>query len=315
MSAPEARLRRWWPYLRRVLAIAFFAGVAWLVFTQIRAVDWGEVLATLRRRPAQGLVRATAFAALSFALYSCFDLLGRYATAHSLGMRQVMAVNFISYAFNLNIGAVLGGVAFRYRLYARLGLAADVITRIVVMSMMTNWLGYLLLAGLVFLRWPPLLWGVDAVFVQACGVVLLAVPLVYLFLCANARRRSWHVRGYEITLPSLRLALLQLLMSSLNWMLMAAAIFTLLDQRIAFVAVLGALFAAAIAGVITHVPAGVGVLEAVFVALLSEQIAKSELLAALLAYRALYYLAPLALAAVLYLLMEARAARPEGRES
>lgn len=310
MSGPQpGMLRRWWPHLRRALGIVFFAGVGWLVFTQVRGVDWGEVLATLQRRPVQGLLRATAFAALSFALYSCFDLLGRHVTAHSLGTRQVMAVNFVCYAFNLNIGALLGGVAFRYRLYARLGLAADVITRIVVISMMTNWLGYLLLAGLVFLCWPPLLWGADAVLVQACGVALLIVPLVYLYLCANARRRSWHVRGYAITLPSLRLSLLQLLMSSLNWILMAAAIFTLLEQRIAFSAVLGALFAAAIAGVITHVPAGLGVLEAVFLALLSQQIASSELLAALLAYRAIYYLAPLALAAVLYLLMEARSGK------
>ena len=36
--------------------------------------------------------------------------------------RKVMGVNFISYAFNLNLGSLVGGVAFRYRLYSRLGL-------------------------------------------------------------------------------------------------------------------------------------------------------------------------------------------------
>jgi uncharacterized membrane protein YbhN (UPF0104 family) len=103
------------------------------------------------------------------------------------------------------------------------------------------------------------------------------------------------------------MALCQLLMSSANWLLMAGAMFMLLEQKIAFLAVLGVLLAAAIAGVITHVPAGLGVLEAVFVALLSDQLPKSELLAALLMYRAIYYLAPLLVATLVYLLVEARA--------
>ena len=53
-----------------------------------------------------------------------------------------MAVNFISYAFNLNLGALVGGVAFRYRLYTQLGLKLGVITRVLSLSMLTNWLGY-----------------------------------------------------------------------------------------------------------------------------------------------------------------------------
>jgi len=59
--------------------------------------------------------------------------------------------------------------------------------------------------------------------------------------------------------------------------------------------------------VITHVPAGLGVLEAVFVALLGGQASQAELIAALLAYRALYYLVPLGVAALVLFRLEARA--------
>jgi uncharacterized membrane protein YbhN (UPF0104 family) len=83
--------------------------------------------------------------------------------------------------------------------------------------------------------------------------------------------------------------------------------YILLDARVAFPVVVEVLLVAAIAGVITHVPAGLGVLEAVFLALLSHQVPKNELLGALLMYRAIYYLAPLAIATALYLLVEARA--------
>ncbi len=70
--------------------------------------------------------------------------------------------------------------------------------------------------------------------------------------------------------------------------------------------VLMVLLVAAIAGVVTHVPAGLGVLEAVFIALLAGQVPAPTLLGVLLAYRALYYLAPLALAVPLFLVMEIR---------
>lgn len=304
--------RAWWPWARRALTLLFFGAVGYLLFTQARSVEWGEVLDTLRKRPMSSLWPAAILAACSYLLYSCFDLFGRYLTGHRLSAPQVMLVNFVSYAFNLNMGALVGGVAFRYRLYSRLGLDAPTVTKVVGMSMLTNWLGYLLLAGLAFAISPPDPppgWKIDTGGLRLLGAVLLAGALAYMLLCAFSRRREFHLRGHDIQLPSLRLALLQLLISSANWLLIAGTVWMLLGQKIAFGPVLAVLLVAAVAGVITHVPAGLGVLEVVFVALLSHQLPRHELLAGLLAYRAIYYLAPLAVAAVTYLVMELRARR------
>jgi uncharacterized membrane protein YbhN (UPF0104 family) len=38
----------------------------------------------------------------------------------------------------------------RYRLYSRLGLSGGTITRIFSLSITTNWLGYILLGGVIF---------------------------------------------------------------------------------------------------------------------------------------------------------------------
>jgi len=62
----------------------------------------------------------------------------------------------------------------------------------------------------------------------------------------------------------------------------------------------------AIAGVIAHVPAGLGVFEFVFVALLSHVVSEGRLIGALLGYRAIYYILPLGIALVMYLVMEYR---------
>ncbi|MES7826506.1 UPF0104 family protein, partial [Cutibacterium acnes] len=74
-----------------------------------------------------------------------------------------------------------------------------------------------------------------------------------------------------------------------------------------FGTVVAVLMVSAVAGVVTHVPAGLGVLEAVFIGLLGWKFSRPELVATLVAYRAVYYLAPLAVAAALYAVLEWRA--------
>lgn len=302
----------WWPWLRRIATAVFFALVGWLLVSQARSMPWDKVLGALRGYPLPAAGGAAALALASFVLYSCFDLLGRRYTGHRLGTATVMTTTFVSYVFNLNLGSVVGGVALRYRLYSRLGLDNGVITRVMSLSMLTNWMGYVLLAGLVFSLQPPRLpasWSIAAADLRLIGFALLAVALAYLAACAFSRQRTLRLRGHEIELPSIRMAALQLLMGAGNWLIMATIIFVLLQQRVGFSAVVSTLLVAAIAGVITHIPAGLGVLEAVFVALLPPQLPRYELLAALIAYRVIYYLTPLAVATVVYLVIEGGATR------
>jgi uncharacterized membrane protein YbhN (UPF0104 family) len=216
-------------------------------------------------------------------------------------------VTFVSYAFNLCIGSIVGGVGFRYRLYSRLGLKNGVITRIVSMSMLTNWLGYKLLAGLLFIVHPlalPPSWHMGNHGLEWIGAVLVAISAGYIAACVYWGDHVWNWRGHEIYLPPWRMALLQYAISAINWCLMAAIIWVFLGQRIVYADVLTVLLIGAIAGVVAHVPAGLGVFEFVFVALLSHLVGESSLIAALLGYRAVYYILPLAIAAVMYLWME-----------
>lgn len=305
--------RRWWPWAKTAAKIAFFVLVAWLLIAQARSIEWEKVLATVRDRSVRSLLLAALLAVCSYAIYGCFDLIGRYVTGHQLRRRVVIAVNLICYAFNLNIGATIGGAAFRFRLYSRLGLDAGTTARIIAITMFTNWAGYVLLGGAVFLLRPlslPPDWAIDTSGLRVFGGVLLAIAFAYLLLCVFASGRGVTVKGHTATIPSLRFTLLQLAMSCANWLLIAAVIYTLLERQIAFTDVLSVLLVAAIAGVITHVPGGLGVIEAVFVALLSHRVSESELIASILMYRTIYYFVPLGLATAGYLLLEARIRKP-----
>lgn len=305
--------RPWWPAARRTGSALFFALVLWLIVRHARTVKWSEVGASIADYPATTLAAAALLAIMSHALYATFDLLSRRYAGHELPTRRVLATTFISYAFNLNFGALVGGLAFRIRLYTRQGLNAATISRVYGFSMLTNWLGYFVLAGTVCLLQPiavPDEWALGSDAMRVVGGAMLALSFGYVALCLllpeRSPRRTLTLRGHELHLPSGRMALLQLVLSTANWALIGATVYVLLQPHVAYPAALAALLAAAVAGVLTHVPAGLGVLEAVFIALLSPPVAQSTLLAALLVYRAVYYLVPLALAALLYLGFELR---------
>jgi len=298
------------PLWLRVLTVLFFGAVAALLVSQARRIDWGEVFQVIAAYPVTTLLAAGGAAAASHLIYSLYDLLGRHWTGHAIPARRVMAITFVSYAFNLNLGSLVGGFAFRYRLYSRFGLDNPTITKVLGLSLTTNWLGYLVLAGAVLAAQvvtPPDGWDIGRAALQHLGLALLAAAAAYLLLCAASSRREWAVRGHTITLPPGRLALLQMGLSVLNWMTIGGVLYVLLGMRIDYPLVLGALLMAAVAGVITHIPAGLGVLEAVFLALLGSQVAQGPLLGALIAYRALYYLLPLAIAGMVFFLLESRA--------
>ena len=313
---PRRRLRErpWWPWATRGATLAFLGLVAWLVANQARHVDWDDVGATLRAYPLITLGAAALLAAASHLLYSAFDLFGRRYAGHSLPAPTVMAVTFVVYAFNMNLGSLVGSVGLRARLYTRLGLAPNEIARVLSIALVTNWIGYLLLGGALFAARPlelPPDWKIDSGGLRVLGFAMLGVVAAYLAACARWHDQTWSMRGHEFRPPPLRFAALQLVVSTLNWALIGGVVWVLLQQKVGYPAVLGVLLVAAVAGVITHVPAGLGVLEAVFVALLSHVVPVPKLLAALLAYRALYYLAPLVAASVVFGVVELRAKRQQ----
>ncbi|WP_238139478.1 lysylphosphatidylglycerol synthase domain-containing protein [Roseateles aquatilis] len=304
----SASRHRWGRWLGALFGIAVLALLAWAG----RKIEWPEVIAALRGMPVDVLVGAAALCVLSHLIYSGYDLIGKRWTGHRVPTRRVMLITFISYAFNLNLGSLVGAVAMRLRLYAREGLAQPVPTQILALSMASNWLGYGVLAGGLFLLGelsPPADWQVGAAALRGLGALMWVLVGGYLALCAFATRREATLRGHEFFLPSFRLALMQLVISSANWLTMGAVLWVLLRQGATYPETLAVLLVAAVAGVVTHVPAGLGVLEAVFVGLLGPTLGPGKVLAALIAYRALYYLAPLMVATGAYFVLEAKARR------
>lgn len=301
--------RRWFG---AAVALGFLGLVGWLLADHLREIDWRQVRSALADYRAPTLAAAAALVLASHLTYASYELIGRRYVGHALPARRVLGVGFVSYAFNLNLGSLVGGVGFRLRLYDKLGLDTARITRLIGLSFVTNWSGWLLLAGAAFATRQvelPASFPLPVGALQAIGLAMVALALAYVRACFAATRREWSWRDHRFVLPSGRLALAQVAASTLNWALIGAVVWVLMPRALGYGSVLATHLGAAVIAVPTHVPGGLGVLEAVYLGALGTRAPAASLLAGLLAFRALYYLVPLAIAAALHLAFELAARR------
>ncbi|MBW8829640.1 MAG: UPF0104 family protein [Burkholderiales bacterium] len=299
------RLRQLSAWLRRTLTIGLLLAGVTLWTGHLHRVDWNGMRQAVGDMPHEMLMWAEVFTVASYLVYSSIDLLARCVTGHRIGVRRVFIIGFVSHACALNLGPA--GAGFRFRLYMTHGLDTATSAATWLFNIATNWIGFVLIAGAAFTMRTmklPLSWGMASDASQLIGVLLLGAVGGYLAACVMAHGRRWRVFDRELTLPSLGIALLQCLVSTLNWGLLAWVLTMLLQHRVDAASVLAALMTSALALAVIDVPAGLGVTETVFLAMLGAQVPANELLAALLAYRAIYYLAPLLVALAVYLALE-----------
>lgn len=300
-----ARWRGYGRGARPVFTIGLLLLGVVLLVRHLGAVDWAAMRAVVAGLSAQSLWAATLLGALSYAVYCSFDLLAQRTTGHPLPRLHVLAIAFVGHACALSLGPAGAGV--RFRLYAHHGVPAHLTAALWLFNVFTNWLGFAVLAGAALatrLIALPSDWGFAGQSLQWLGIALLSAVALYLVACRVGRHRSLLLRGVDFRLPPPTVAAAQCVLSALNWLLLAGIVHVLLGERVPFASVLLALMASALALAVIDVPAGLGVIETVFVALLSPQVPPAEVLGALLAYRAIYFVAPLLLASVVYLALE-----------
>lgn len=295
--------------LKRVATGLFVCLIVALLVRVGLTIEWDEVAEAILETPVAVLWMAIPVVMASYLVYTGYDLLGKWYTGHNLPFWQCMKVAFISYAFTMNFSAAVGGLALRLRLYGKHGLGPGEIIRIMGLSITTNWIGYALLAGIIFASGviqPPAEWEISAGPLRVIGVLMAGVSVAYVAMCAFAKQRTWKIRDHTIELPELRIAALQIALSVTNWSLMGLVIYTVMPGEISYPVILGTLLIGALVGSVAHIPGGLGVTEYVFITLLASELPRHQILGAILVYRALYYIAPVIVAGAWYLLMEAR---------
>ncbi len=293
--------------LKKALGIIFFCAIAYLLVSHAKEIEWAKVFEVMRETDIRTLLTGFIIGFLCYTAYAAYDLFGRHLLKLHTSAVSTMLAAWISYACNLNLGAVIGSVALRYRLYSRLGVSSGDVTKIIGISVTSNWLGYCLLAGGLFASGsvePPGSWAIGKTALQIIGASLLLVVGTYLYLCFFSKKREYQIKSKSFTLPPTKIVLLQFGVACVHWTLMAATIYQFMPEELSFPTVYAVLLVSCVAGAVSHVPGGLGVLEAVFVALLAGDVPKYQLIAGVFAYRCVFYLAPLIISLPLYLAFE-----------
>lgn len=295
-------------YLIALITCVFFGLVVFFLFKTLSDVNWHEVFMALRNLHWTVLFFSLLAVFINYAILSSYDFLGlRYLGVGILSYPKVLWSAFVSYVFNLNLGAWVGGIGMRLRIYGRWQVPVEKIPQVMLFSFITNWMGYVLLLAVLFTTRGPevsrlIPFPVSAV--RLAGILGLFLVALYLVFSWKRFELKWRTRRF--VLPGLKLALLQLVLASLQWMLLSGILTMILhglNAKVDFGDVLFTYLLASLAGVITHIPGGLGVLEAVFLKM-GLGVPKSDLLVALICFRALYYLVPLGIGVPSYFMLE-----------
>jgi len=291
------------PAWTTLLGLALFGFAVWWLHHSLAQYRWHDIVAKMHAIPPPALLSA---GLLTFAGYSCltlYDLLAVHFVGGKVPYRRLAMISFMAYGIGHNVGMnTLSGGAIRFRAYSALGLNAKQIATIVAFGSGTFCLGAATLLGVSLLSQAGLsisVLHIPSVVVVAAGVSLLASVIGYL-VWACTRRTPLCFRGHALPVPEPRIAFAQVALACTDLTLSAGIVFVLLPAHagIGFIGFVGLYIIAIAAGVISTVPGGVGVFESVLLLLLAA-VPRDRLLGALLAYRAIYYLVPFALALAL----------------
>jgi phosphatidylglycerol lysyltransferase len=293
-----------------MLGLLLFALAIAILHRELGDYHYADVVAHLRAIPAPQLGAAVLLTVLGYLSLTGYDTLAFRWIRSPLGYSKIAIASFIAYVFSHNVGlSFFGGSAVRYRMFTSWGVAPGDLARAISFNVITFWLGFFALGGVVLALDPirfPGEWHPFVATTRPLGVAFLAIAAGYLLLSLR-HPRGLHVRGFEIELPGPGMSSAQLVVSSIDWALAASVFYAVLPAAhgLTFAHVLGAFLLAQVAGVVSHVPAGLGVFETVVVLLLSRWLPGDAVLGSAVAYRLVYYLLPMTLAITLFAGFEA----------
>ncbi len=285
-------------------SLLIFGVVAFLLHRELAHLHTREILHELRHTPRMHVLVAFGFTAASYWLLGFYDFLGLRYLGKAVAYSRVVLTSFIANAFGHNLGlAAFTGAAVRFRLYASAGLTAIDVATVQGFCSLTIGLALATLGGLSLALEPTqtaMVLHLDPRWAMLGGVLLLAWVLTYALWCVLGRT-ALEIRGWALRPPPAILGLTQIALGVCDLSCATAVLWWLLPPQadISYLSFLGVYAAAVTAGIISHVPGGLGVFEAVVVFAL-RGVPASYLLGSLLVYRAVYYLAPLLAATLLF---------------
>jgi uncharacterized membrane protein YbhN (UPF0104 family) len=296
----DPRRPRWKVALGIVASVAIAGLAAWVLWRTFQRISIADVLHSMRETSPHVLLLASLCVIGAYLALGLYEIAAVRYVKHSLGRSRPMLTALIAFPVGHAIGqAVLSGGAIRYRMYTPAGFSATEVGATVLMAGLPYVLGFGLLFDLALIfgaeRLAPL-FRISSGWLLGLGLLGLAKDLGYV-LFVRLRKAPIRLGGWAVPMPSPAMTALQFAVGIADVVLVSGALYLLLPDsaQIAFLPFIAVYLASVLAGVLSHVPAGLGVLESMLL-LLMPHVPPADLLAAVLLYRVIYEVVPVLLA-------------------
>ena len=306
LTALQRGFKKWigWKRLGIVASLLIIAlAIRTLVHT-LRDVKTGVILTALTEIPPGHIALAALCVVCAFCTLTFYD----FFAVRTIGKKHVpyriaALSSFTSYSIGHNVGAsVFTGGAVRYRIYSAYGLNAIDVAKICFLAGLTFWLGNAAVLGMGITCHPEAAASIDQLPVWLNRLVAISI-ILGLFAYVGwvwTQPRSVGRGPWSVVLPGGPLTLLQIMIGIIDLGFCALAMYVLVpdEPNLGFVVVAVIFVSATLLGFASHSPGGLGVFDAAMLVGLW-QMDREDLLAGMLLFRMLYYVAPFVISVIL----------------
>jgi uncharacterized membrane protein YbhN (UPF0104 family) len=280
-------------------------GIAcYVLYHMLRGIDSHEVLEAIKSTEPRQIALAALFVGAGYFTLTFYDWFAVRAIGHGEVPYRVNALAaFTSYSIGHNVGAsVFTGGAVRYRIYSGYGLNAIDVAKICFLAGLTFWLGNAAVLGLGITYHPEAAASIDQlpVWLNRALAIIIILALVSYVVWVSREPRNVGRGPWTVELPGGALTLLQIAIGIIDLGFCALAMYVLVpdEPNLGFVVVAVIFVSATLLGFASHSPGGLGVFDAAMLVGLW-QMDREDLLAGMLLFRLLYYIAPFVISVIL----------------
>ena len=286
-----------------VISIAVIAIACYVLYHMLRGIDVDDVIEAIRQTDYSSIALAALFVAAGYFTLTFYDLFATRAIGHNVPYKINALAAFTSYSIGHNVGAsVFTGGAVRYRIYSAYGLNAIDVAKICFLAGLTFWLGNAAVLGMGIAYHPEAAASIDLLppWLNRVAAFAIIVGLVAYVVWVWTQPRRVGRGPWTVTLPGGPLTLLQIAIGIVDLGFCALAMYVLVpdEPNLGFVVVAVIFVSATLLGFASHSPGGLGVFDAAMLVGLW-QMDREDLLAGMLLFRVLYYIAPFVISVIL----------------
>lgn len=292
-----------------LISVAVIGVACYMLYHKLRNIDAAAVFRAMTETEPRLIMLSALSVAAGYFTLTFYD----WFAVRTIGRRDVpYRINalaaFTSYSIGHNVGAsVFTGGAVRYRIYSAWDLSAVDVAKIVFLAGLTFWLGNLAVLGMGIAYHPEAASAINQVppWMNRILAYIILAGLVGYVVWVWMKPRSVGRGPWSVVLPGGPLTLLQITIGIIDLGFCALAMYMLVpaEPDVGFVVVAVVFVSATLLGFASHSPGGLGVFDAAMLVGL-EMMDQEKLLAGMLLFRVLYYLAPFFISVMLLTLRE-----------